>query len=453
EAPPMLLALPLLAALPALQAAPPERTVALDALGLTLTLPELEGLAVPPRAVGNQVVGAWTGKLGTSAVRITVWALETEDFGFVEPEHVVDLVRDNLTEGELGKGRDIRFGEFELLAGAYGLVAHAATVVAEEYQGTGLKGELWFLAGIAPEHGYALQVDCVPPPDEAGRGVLRAFFEGGVAYAGAVRDPLWTEEEVDARWKKDAPDELAEELDKILRTEHYIILTNSGGGKSFSKKMEECYDAIREVYPFQEVEGRRLMPVFLFRRPEEYFAFTVKRTGWPLSEAQKTKGHAYGDYYATWYESPNDTTHIHEATHQIFANRLMLNGGGSWFQEGVAEYMEDAESEMRNFARGSAKRDEHIPFREFFAVSSLALALEGTSKRDGSMANAAYLQAGSIVQFVRDDKRTKAKFHDYVHAIGKLNRGDVAAIERELQRLFGWKIAEFEAAWKEYWLD
>ena len=57
------------------------------------------------------------------------------------------------------------------------------------------------------------------------------------------------------------------------------------------------------------------MPVFLFKTPDDYYAFYVKKHGVTLEEAKRSAGHASADYYATWYESPTDPTHInYEAT-------------------------------------------------------------------------------------------------------------------------------------------
>ena len=104
-----------------------------------------------------------------------------------------------------------------------------------------------------------------------------------------------------------------------------------------TRMLSLSFDGGTASFDVEEVEGRKLMPVFLFRTPEQYYAYYSKRAGIPLDKARRSKGHAWLDYYATWYEAPNDPVHIHEATHQIFGNRLNLSGGGSWLQEGVAE--------------------------------------------------------------------------------------------------------------------
>ena len=40
-----------------------------------------------------------------------------------------------------------------------------------------------------------------------------------------------------------------------FRTDHYLIMTNSSGGKLFGRKLEENYDDIAKAFPFEDVEG------------------------------------------------------------------------------------------------------------------------------------------------------------------------------------------------------
>src|SRR6185295_14355607 len=125
-------------------------------------------------------------------------------------------------------------------------------------------------------------------------------------------------------------------LKPVDRSAHYVVMTNSSSGEPFAKKMEENCAKILAAFPFAERKGRRLMPVFLFRSKAQYDDF-CSAIGAGVGGA--AKGHASKDYYATWFESPNDPIHLHEATHQLFRNRFGLPSGGSWFQEGLAEFV------------------------------------------------------------------------------------------------------------------
>ena len=206
----------------------------------------------------------------------------------------------------------------------------------------------------------------------------------GAAQETVAQEPRWTDEECEARWERDAPRRVQEQDELgIIRTDHYVILTNmrakGGTARKFGKKMEECYEAIKKVYPFEEEEDARLMPVLLFKTEGQYHAFLVETLGRTLEQAERSAGVAYGDVYVTSYAAPNDPVHIHEATHQIFKNRLKLGGGGSWFQEGVAEYIE-LKPNQRKLFRKTAKKERHVPFREFMTLKSLLYSTEWASR-------------------------------------------------------------------------
>ncbi|HVS17036.1 MAG TPA: hypothetical protein VMT18_00445, partial [Planctomycetota bacterium] len=118
------------------------------------------------------------------------------------------------------------------------------------------------------------------------------------ALADLQRTPVQGAQVV-ARWVEFAPEGEEDDMEEPLRTDHFIVLTNSSGGKLFAKKMEECYATIQETFPFPEVEGRRLMPVFLFKTPQHYYEYYSKRANTTLEQAARSKGHAWLDYYAT----------------------------------------------------------------------------------------------------------------------------------------------------------
>lgn len=425
------------------------RKLTIELLDIDVELPPLEKMT-RPGGDGGQVLDSWRGSLFGAPLRISLIGLARSEFNFDEPDQLADLVLDNMAR-DPRRGANLRFGEMQLRAGPYGIAPYAALLVAERMERTDVDGYLYVVAGVVEQYCYLFEVDVQSKLSDEARAALENFVAKGIRYSGKPRDPKWTDEEVEARWERSVPDELLKELDRVTRTKNYIIFTNSAGGKAFAKAMEENYAEISKVYPFPEVEGRRLMPVFVFRTPEQYYAFLGKKIGMSLDQASQTKGLASEDWYATWYEAPKDSVHIHEATHQIFRNRLLLSGGGSWFQEGVAEYMEGNENALENFGRGASRRGTYTPLREFFGLQSLLFSSERNRTSGGSAAGDAYIQAGSIIHFVRADKRTRSKFMDFVRAMGSVRRSDVPAIEREIERLFGVDIDGFEAMWKEFY--
>ena len=134
---------------------------------------------------------------------------------------------------------------------------------------------------------------------------------------------------------------------EVFRSRYYLILTDSSAGKSFAKILDEqVYEGFRKLFPFEDQEDQRLMAIYLFRTREGYFGFCERVPKWDRKKAEQSAGHAWKDYYATSYTSPRDAVHFHEGAHQIMSNRLKLGGGGSWYQEGVAEYYEDKVSKV-----------------------------------------------------------------------------------------------------------
>ena len=216
---------------------------------------------------------------------------------------------------------------------------------------------------------------------------------------------------------------------------------------AYAKQLEKNYKIIAKTFPFAEVEGRRLMPIFLFRTRENYIAFGMKK-GDTREKAEKSGGHAWKDYYATWYEAPGDPVHIHECTHQVFGNRLRLDGGGSWYQEGVAVYIETSENDRNEVAR-LVKKGEHTPLRELVQLRSL-LHSSVDDIRGGSKAADNYRLAGLLIEFLRESKFGKGKFEEFLYTVGNLPRGNVELIDAAFQDLYGVSIDELDAEWQKY---
>ena len=143
--------------------------------------------------------------------------------------------------------------------------------------------------------------------------------------------------------------------------------------------------------------------------------------------------------------------HIHEQTHQIFGNRLHLGGGGSWFQEGVAEYIAAKPAEL-NEVKQRAKDGKTQPLGELFTVPSLLQSAGGASRKEGgSVAGGAYTQAASVVEFAKHSKFGRDRFLDWVHAMGGVGRGDLPAIKRGITAVYGVSLEEFETEYIAYW--
>ena len=421
-------------------------------LGITLTFPAQFQL-VGSASLREHQVAAWRGKLGEKSLELSVSVPPQPNFR--EPTDVTERARFNLPRDPLEPREEPRWDSHELIPGKFGFVPYASLATrAIRVEGrTDVTTLMYYLGGLLETRGYLIVVTLSPAPSKDEDALLRKFLTQGIGYSGPVRDFRWTDEEARKRWKDAVPDgdKKPRLLETILRTDHYLILTNSSGGKKFGEKMEECYAKIREVYPFQDAPGQRLMPVFLFQMPDEYHAFFVKAFDAPLEQARKSKGVAWRDFYATTYEAPKDPVHIHEATHQIFSNRLHLWGGGSWFQEGVAEYIETSANE-RNDAARLVREGRHTPLREFVQIESLLFSpkTEDADPRGGGSAGDHYKQAALIIEFARESKFGKPRFLDWLHAIGDVARNDLEAIEAATRSVYGVDLAGFEKEFVAY---
>ncbi len=140
--------------------------------------------------------------------------------------------------------------------------------------------------------------------------------------------------------------------------------------------------------------------------------------------------------------------HIHECTHQIFKNRLRLGGGGSWYQEGVAEYIETRENDRNEVAR-LVKKGRHTPLREFVQLPSLLHSSED-DVRGGSKAADHYKQAALLIEFLSESKFAKAKFKEFLYTVGNLPRGNVELIDASFQDIYGVTIEGLDAEWQKY---
>src|SRR5262245_21618455 len=416
------------------------RVVRLDDLALTLTLPPLENLASPGP-------NRWRGNLSGSQVEIALKTVPSDEYDLVEPEDVLDAGPSFWRNPEHERNDP---GARRAIAGPFGWVPYAAyerTDLASRDGST--KVSLRFLlAGLLANAGYWITLEATPPPASEAEAALFAFLTKGIAYDGPLRVSTWTDEEARSRWERDAPIPVRDKLEPLIRTAHYIVLTDSAGGPAFGKKMEECFAAIRKVYPFDDVQGRRLLPVFLFRTKDEYDQYYARIAGISMEEAGRSKGHASRDYYATYYDAPGQPVHVHEATHQIFSNRLGLGGGGSWFQEGVAEYMSSKPGD-RSAVAGLVKKQKHVPLSEFIGIESLLMSSDEDAPA-GDQPQASYEQAALLIEFLRESKWAKDKFPAFLQRVGRIPAQNKAEIETALVEIYGVGVAGLEERWVEY---
>ena len=277
----------------------------IEALGLTVTFPETFVATRMPGEKNGQRVASWLVKCGEAQFKIELSELPINRFHFDEPLDVSDLILENEARDQPGFAYD----EQKTISGPFGIFPHAicARSAMRESGKTSTSGVKFYLCGMTDKAGYVFEMPIQPAPDAALMTTARAFLAKGIVWKGKALDPKWSKEEAQARWDSDVPDAKKNKLDKVLRTEHYIILTNSSGGNNFAKAMEENYTKIKSVFAFEEMPGERLMPVFLFRNPEEYYGFFAQQFKTTVEQASKSKGVASGHYFLSVLPSVPET--------------------------------------------------------------------------------------------------------------------------------------------------
>ncbi|MEM6672963.1 MAG: hypothetical protein AAF726_08965 [Planctomycetota bacterium] len=425
-----------------------------DDLGIVVHLAGLDDVEATRGGTGGWILGRWSATFEGVPLRLELGRLDRERFGFNGPDDVVRTIAFNRGNRAREKGTTFRFDESRALEGSFGYVPYGWFAVHHRSEGTRTAGHDIVIAGMTEAAGYALEIRAEGPFDDEALSSFEAWARGSVTYSGETMVPEWTEEEAEARWADDAPDDLLDsKRRRIIRTDHYILFTDLGGSsaRGFAKKLDENYERVRAVFPFTDVPGQRLLPVFYFNDRENYCDWWVKNLGGSRENAMRSGGVASGDVYATYAQSANAPVHIHEQTHQIFRNRLRLAGGGSWFQEGVAEYMSSKPGELGEIKR-LAKKGRLTPMEEFFVVPSLLMSSGKEARKEGgSQSGLAYTYAAAIVEFAKHSKFGRERFLDWVDAIGSVARGDLPAIERATADVYGVTIGGFEEAFTAYW--
>ncbi len=430
-----------------------EEEITLAGGQLTLSLKGLSGAKLVQGPSDGQLQGVWEGRIGQTKLSLALFFYDRERFGFREPHDVLRIAEFNLPAPKGSKRKrngQSSFASEEFREGPYGYIPVAWMGIYAPMDGTREVNHELHLTGLTETNAYNLKVKTDPALVEADRQAILDYVWSAMRYKGAVRDANWTDMEADDRWERDTPDKVFEDGRFVKRrTKYYLILTNLGKSttKAFAGKMDANYEAIRKVYPFEDMPAQRLLPIFYFVQKEQYHDWCEKVIGNRMSTSA---GVATGDVYATYHQAIGAPVHIHEATHQIFSNRLFLGGGGSWFQEGVAEYMSAKPGELST-VKNLVKSGKYKKFHEFFALKSLLGDADTERVTGGSDAGESYAHAAAIIEFVRHSKFGKKKFLEFVHTVGKVPRGNLKRIEAALQKVYEVDISGFEEEFEKYW--
>lgn len=394
------------------QEAPAPVTIA--DLALTVTPPALEQLTAAAGPAGSKA--AWRGALGPSKVDIRVVAVNAPAAGFAEPEDVAETVRDDLwtafEKSDESPAQRLSFQPLEVAAGKYGVAAHGALLTGERVKSKGGEPQsvLLIATGLAERGGWAVVVEAAPPPTAEGRAVLSAFLKSGLASSAKPRDPRWTDAEAEARWNAMAPPSSQMKLGKLVRTAHFIVLSNASSADRYGKTLEERYAEVKKGLGFTEVATHRLLPVFLFRTGDEMRTIVLKHLGISDSDAN-VDSFARDDFLVTSADSDDEMEETADLVDQLWRNRLRANGGGGWLRRGTMELLGYPDSN-RTITASQLKKGRYTPLAKLLDDESWA------SRTNTEMPYSE--QCAFFVEFLRESKATKDVFPAIVRAVGAL---------------------------------
>jgi hypothetical protein len=423
-------------------------------LSFTLTLPPLD--PVEQKDLGEHCAGEWTGKYKNSDVHFRLYIEKNENDDFVEPEDVVEGMRDVVTGPDAeraGEDAGTRFTvsaikSVSAAAGASPIVAFV-TMKAWRKDDPNTEGLVVLASGILAANAWLVRADVWPAPAAEDATAFVAAVQKCVAYEGKPRDPKWTDDEALAFWKKIAPTGTDKKYEKPLRSEHFIVMTNSPAPAPYVKKLETKYAAIRKLLPFEDVKGRRLLPILLFRTDDDFQTF-YRRVYHMETKDEVTEGSVVLDkYLATSLDNNDDREDVIDLMRLCLYNRQHAHGGGSWFHYGMRAYAATKPKE-RFEALHAVKNGKFTPLDTMLDEAAWDKQDKHYEKRGTTKEADFWLQSALWMEFLHDGPFPKDAFARFVETVGTIPDGERARIREAIETIFGADVDTLQKKWVEY---
>jgi hypothetical protein len=243
---------------------------------------------------------------------------------------------------------------------------------------------------------------------------------------------------------------------KIYNTKYYILKTDVN--RDQVREIEQRLTLMAEEYD-QRTRGfagtvRDRLPVFVFRRAEDYYANGGVRGSGGAFTGDRLMVLA-GDNLTpeTWHRVQ------HEGFHQ-FALAAIGRGLPPWANEGLAEYFGEGLFTGDNFFTGVIPPERLARLKQAIQddkvrtlVAMMSLAPETWNAEIGlahQKAGQNYDQAWSMIQFLAHAEN--GRYQDpFARFLSDVSRG--RPWEQAWLRAFGNAVDAFEKRWKEYWLS
>ena len=234
---------------------------------------------------------------------------------------------------------------------------------------------------------------------------------------------------------------------QVIQSDHYLLFTDGPRHtcKKFAVSLEKLYEFVRSEFPFDDIDAK--LECLIFKTKEEYVTFCVRLVGWEKGKAEMTAGHATSKYYATYYQSPTADTVMHEATHQIVGACLGIVGVGSWFQEGMAVYIERkiGNTKPSSGMKSDLRSGNYVPLSVFCGLKSVLFSSKPSQARRG------YRHAGALIDFLANTRLepVAGRFDQFLAGAKVIGRS-LAASEALVREVYGLSLDELEGLWKKH---
>jgi len=366
------------------------------------------------KAKWHRLLGGWVGTVAAAVLGLAA-ALPASAAEFGIPTDGRDLVR--LKDGRVLR---CRFGKEE--AGKVSLEFPSGTVTVARDR--------------VEEVRYFADYDSTPRNDEEKEKVARGLVRWEGRWIARARADAQLEEDAARRRKAEEEDEAHSVWENrwIEETEHFRIEANINRENLdfYAGLLENFYDFFSRAFKVKLTarEKKKKLPVFLFRRRDEFRAFHDKDTG---GKSEHLLGYfvpAIGQERLVFFDMPGNRQEtvdvmFHEGTHFIIhlaEPQVLVN---RWVHEGCAEYFGASGYDGRKFTPGLVQDDRLLHFQGMLA-SGRDLAMDDLIKGGLPAAQGEhveftgehYAKAWCLVHFLMEGKKGKYR-NGFIGYLGK----------------------------------
>lgn len=431
-----------------------EDPVSFPDLGLTLTLPPMDSL-VKKEKLEKACRGEWTGEWNGLPMRVGFFARPNADLEYLEPEDVVeawcDAEREMAKPGKADEDFEYTFERVRSISAPVGCTPILALVRAsvKRKDDPTQEGLLLIAGGLLLDSAWALRIDMLPGPDEAGAAALVKHMEGCVRYQGKLRDPAWTDAEALAYWKAWAPESTHKKFEKPVRTKNLIFLTNSTSPGIYVKMIDKRFASIAKVLPVDELEGRKLLPVLLFRTDDDYQTFYRTQNDLKPADDVEGAGETQGHVYATSCDRGSEYAHAIDVAELYLRNRRRVWAGGHWFTAGLSEYVSSTPKDRLDGLR-AVKKGKYTPLAKLLDDEAWGNEYAKLEKKGASEEAGYWEQSGMWMEFLREGPWPKDAFQRLVDAVGIIPYGEGESVLHAIETTYGMDLPTLEKKWVQY---